>query len=52
MIHQIGLPETLIRTMVFQIGTKACQTGSSAFRKTPDQRERVDQVADEAADEL
>ena len=34
-IHQIGLPEILIRTMVFQIGTKACQTGSSAFLKTP-----------------
>ena len=36
---------------MFQIGTKACQTGSSAFLKTPDQGERDEQVADEAADE-
>jgi hypothetical protein len=35
MIHQIGLPEILIRTIVFQIGTKACHAGSSAFLKMP-----------------
>ena len=34
-IHQSGLPATLSRTIVFQIGTNACQVGSPAFLKIP-----------------
>ena len=34
-IHQTGLPATLSRTMMFQIGTKPCQPASPALAKMP-----------------